>query len=156
MNLIQENTEDLEFFTSLRDVEKWLDISLEDYDWHFSDVDGAWMTSGGPEWLTGKQLNSKIKAYNYQFLWAVISAFPTGSPPRLNNLPFADCNPNFWRGSPQKQLEDSLFEIVCWDGTATLFIGLPDELGRRVYKNAPGIKDLDQKNKELANHVKPF
>lgn len=153
MNLIQENTEDVEFFTSLRDIEKWLEISLEDYDWHFSDVDGAWMNSSKSQWLTGKQLNSKIKAYNYQFVWAVISAFPSGSPRRFSDLPFADGNPNFWRGSPKKRLEDSLFEIVCWDSSATLFIGLAEELGRRIYKNAPGIKDLDQKNKQPANKI---
>ena len=148
MNLIQENTSEVEFFTSMRDVEKWMEINLEDYDWHFSDIDGGWDSINDPKWVTGKELNSKIAEYDYQFVWAVISAYPLGTQPRLSDLPFADGNPAFWTGVPEKQLTDSLFEIVCWDSSATLFIGLSDELGQKVLKNAPGIMDLDELNKK--------
>ena len=151
MNLIQENTRDVDWFTSLRDIEKWMEINLEDFDWHFSDVDGGWTPLEDPRWVTGKELKSKINEYDYQFAWAVISAYPTGTQPRLSEEPYADGNPDFWNGIPKKQLNDSLFEIVCWDSSATLFIDLPDELGIRVLKNAPGITDLDELNRKVAN-----
>ncbi len=151
MNLIQENTKEVNFYTSLRNVEKWLEINLEDYDWHFSDVDGEWTPLEDPMWVTGKELKSKIKEYDYQFVWAVISAYPSGSQPRLSNAPYANGNPNFWTGIPKKQLRDSIFEIICWDSSATLFIGLPDKLAQRVLKNAPEITNLDELNKKGAN-----
>lgn len=151
MNLIQENTNDVKWFTSLREVEKWMEINLEEFDWHFSNIDGGWTPLEDPRWVTGQELKSKINEFDYQFNWAVISAFPSGTTPRLSQEPFADGNPDFWKGIPKKQLEDSLFEIVCWDSSATLWIGLSDELGMRVLKNAPGIIDLDELNKTLAN-----
>lgn len=151
MNLIQENTNDVDWFTSLRDVEKWMEIDLEDFDWHFSDVDGGWAPLEDPSWVTGKELKLKINEYDYQFVWAVISAYPSGTQPRLNKEAYANGNPDFWNGIPKKQLNDSLFEIVCWDSSATLFIGFPNELGMRVLKNAPGISDLDELNKKVAN-----
>ena len=147
MNLIQENTREVDFYTSLRDIEKWMEISLSDYDWHFSDIDGGWVPLEDPRWITGEDLSLKIEEYDYQFIWAVISAFPKGTYPKLIDIPYADGNPDFWIGSPKKQLKDSLFEIICWDSSATLFIELPDILGNNVLKNAPGIKDLNKMNK---------
>lgn len=151
MNLIQENTKDVEWFTSLREVEKWMEIDLEDFDWHFCDVDGGWTPLEDPIWITGRELKSKIIEFDYQFVWAVISAFPSGTQPRLNDEPYADGNSDFWKVSPEKQMKDSLFEIVCWDNSATLWIGLPDELGLKVLKNAPRISNLDKLNKKVAN-----
>ncbi len=148
MNLIQENAKEVEFFTSLRDIEKWMEINMEDYDWHFADVDGGWAPLESPRWVTGKELRSKITEFDYQFVWAVISAYPSGTEVKLSEIPYADGNPEFWIGSPKKQLDDSLFEIVCWDSSATLFIDLPDQLGQNILKNAPGIKNLDEENKK--------
>ncbi|WP_459211937.1 hypothetical protein [Aquimarina rhabdastrellae] len=145
MNLILENTREVEYYTSLKIIEKWMEIELSDYDWHFSDIEGGWGIQD-PSWITGQELKSKIHEYDYQFVWAVISAYPLGTKPKLNPNPYADGNPDFWTASAQKQLEDALFEIVCWDGSATLFIGLPDELGVKICKNAPGIKNLDEFN----------
>ena len=147
MNLIQKNTEEVKFYTSLIDVSKWLEIGLEDYDWHLSDIDGGWLQDSGPVWITGRGLKSKIDSFDYQFIWAVISAYPLGTKPKLSNDPYAYDNPNFWTGIPSKQLDDSIFEIICWDSSATLFIGLSEEFGHRVLKNAPGIRDLDELNK---------
>lgn len=146
MNLIQENTRKVNFYTSLRNIARWMEINLSDYDWHFSDIDGGWLPLEDPRWIKGEDLNSKIKEKDYQFIWAVISAYPKGSKLRLKEFPYADGNPDFWYGNPKKQLKDSLFEIVCWDGSATLFIGLPEELGKLIVKNAPGIKSLNEEN----------
>ena len=148
MNLIQENTKDVKFFTSLRDIERWMEIKLSDYDWHLSDIDGGWASLVDPIWVTGDEMNSKIHENDYQFVWAVISAYPRGTKPKLSKKPYANGNPDFWIENPEKQLKDSLFEIICWDSSATLFIGLPDEFGKRVLKNVHGIKDLNEENKK--------
>jgi len=148
VNLIQEKTRDVRFFTSLRDVEHWLCIHLEDYDWHVSDIEGGWNELNDPSWITGDALAAKIGEFDYQFSWAVISAFPKGTKPVLSDEPFADGNSTFWEGVPKVQMEGALFEIVCWDSSATLFIGLPEELATRVVNNAPGVRNLDEENRK--------
>jgi hypothetical protein len=147
MNYIQENTPEVKFYTSLKDVARWLEIRLDDYDWHFSDTESEWVGLTDPAWVHGQELSEKILEHDYQFVWSVISAFPKGTAPLLTEKPYADGNSTFWRGSPKKQIESSLFEIVCWDSSATLFIGLPEQLSQALLKNAPGIKDLDEENK---------
>lgn len=147
MNYIQENTSKVDFYTSINDVARWLEIDLKDYDWHISDIEGAWPELDDPSWVCGEELALKLKEFDYQFVWSVISAFPKGTEPFTTDTPIADGNPEFWKGEPEKQLQDSLFEIVCWDSSATLFIGLPDVLGKRLVANAPGIKDLNKENR---------
>ncbi len=146
MNYIQENAKGVSFYTSLKDIEKWLGIDLSNYDWHISDIDGGWPELNDPSWVTGEELSGKLNEYDYQFVWAVLSAYPKGTCPFINDKPYADDNPEFWSGSPSKQLNDSLFEIVCWDSSATLFIGLNESLSNNLVRSAPGIKDLDKEN----------
>ncbi|CAM3914405.1 hypothetical protein VA7868_02290 [Vibrio aerogenes CECT 7868] len=146
MNYIQ--TKKVRWFTSLVDVLGWLEIKAEDYDWHFSDVDGGWETLSDPSWVTGEELARNLADFDYQFIWSVISVFPKGTKPFTSEEPYANGNPEFWSGKPEKQLSDSLFEIVCWDSSATLFIGLPPELEKKLLKNAPGIKDLNKQNEQ--------
>lgn len=146
INYIQENNRHIPWFTNLIDVFDWLEIKAEDYDWHFSDVDGGWEELNDPSWVKGEELAKRLKEYNYQFVWSVISAYPKGTMPFINDKPYADGNPEFWSGIPQKQLENSLFEIVCWDSSATLYIGLPQNLEEKLLKNAPGIKNLNKEN----------
>ena len=146
MNYIQENTNGVNFYTSLKDVSRWLEIDLNDYDWHMSDIEGAWPELADPSWILGQDLSDKLNEFDYQFVWAVCSAFKKGTNALVTDEPFADGNAEFWTGRPLKQLEESLFEIVCWDSSATLFIGLPEYLAERLLRNAPGIKDLDKEN----------
>ncbi|GEM77643.1 hypothetical protein C1141_16045 [Vibrio agarivorans] len=146
MNYIQKNNRNIPWFTSLIDVFSWLEIEAKDYDWHFSDVDGGWDELDDPSWVEGEELARRLCEYNYQFVWSVISAYPKGTSPFTSEKPYADGNSDFWSGIPKKQLENSLFEIVCWDSSATLFIGMPDELQKSLLKNAPGIRDLNKEN----------
>lgn len=147
MNYIQEKTSEVRFHTSMNDVARWLEINLEDYDWHISDIEGGWPELDDPSWVYGENMTSKLKEFDYQFVWSVISAFPKGTKPFTTDKPFADGNSDFWEGEPEKQLKQSLFEIVCWDSSATLYIGLSDEFGKRLVANAPGIKDLNKENR---------
>ena len=149
MNYIQEKAKGVGFYTSLRDVGAWLEINLSDYDWNISDIDGAWPELDDPSWIRGEDLAAKLNEYDYQFVWAVLSAFPKSTEPFTTDEPFADGNSDFWEGEPKKkQLKNSEFEIVCWDSSATLFIGLPDSLGITLLANAPGIKDLNKENRK--------
>jgi hypothetical protein len=153
MNYAQEYAKGIEFYTSLRNVERWLEINLSDYDWHITDIVSDWDIADDPIWMNGKELSDKINEWDYRFTWAVLSAFPRGYQPFLNDEPYADGNPDFWIGSPEKQLKKSLFEVICWDGSATLFIGLPDDLGIKLVKNAPGIKNLDEENRHRKSYT---
>lgn len=132
----------------MRDVARWLEIKLEDYDWHISDIEGAWPELNDPSWVRGEDLALKLKAFDYQFVWAVISAFPKGTEPFTTGQPYAEGNLDFWEGEPEKQLENAYFEIVCWDSSVTLFIGLPDNLGRKLVANAPCVKNLNKENNQ--------
>lgn len=143
MNLIQEGFKKVRFYTSMLDVEQWMEIQIENFDWHMSPTEGGWCNFNEPLWITGLEFKKKLKIYDYQFIWSVISAFPKGSKPFTSELPYADNNPDFWHKKPVKQLCNSLFEVVCWDSSATLFIGLSDTLAENLLKNAPDIKDLD-------------
>lgn len=146
-NFIQEINEDLGCFPNLIEVLSWLEIKAEEFDWHFSDIDGGWKGIEDPSFIGGEDLAKRLNEYNYQLGWAVISAYPLGTLPFTNQNPFADGNSEFWSGIPKKQLHDSLFEIVCWDSSATLFINLPKALATSLIKNAPGLKDLNEENK---------
>lgn len=146
MNLIQYRSSNVKFFTSMLDVENWMEISLDDFDWHMSPTEGGWKNLNNSIWITGLELKNKLEKYDHQFIWSVFSAYPKGTKPFTSDIPYADDNPDFWKGSPSKQLSDSLFEIVCWDSSATLFIGLSEEQAKCVIKNAPGIQDLDRFN----------
>lgn len=148
MNFIQEKTREIDFYTSMADVARWLEIKLEDYDWHFSDVEGGWNSLNDPDWVSGELFASEIRKYDHQFIWSVISAFPKGTKPFKTEEPYADGNSSFWVGIPEKQIEESLFEIVCWDSSATLYIGLSDKLSKNLLSNAPGIKDLNEQNRK--------
>lgn len=157
MNLIQANTEYVKWYTNLRNVAKWLNIGIDDYSWHMSDLEiyPHWEGFSDPCWRTGKELRKYVEEHNPQFIWAVLSTFPKDCKPFLSHKPYADMNPDFWTGTPQKQLEDSLFEIVCFDSSCTLFIGLPENLSRNLINNAPGILDLNRENEKRIKDSDP-
>ncbi len=153
MNLIQEDSDQIKSFTDLGKVANWLGIELKDYDWHLADAQfyPTWKDFTDPCWVKGEKLSAHITKFNPQFIWAVLSAFPKNSPPILSDQPHADMNPTFWSGIPERQLRTSIFEIVCWDSSATLFIDLPEDLGKRLLANAPGTKDLNEENERRMN-----
>jgi hypothetical protein len=150
MNLVQENTELVNYHTNLLDVESWLEIKIEDYSWHLSDIEifPRWEGLTDPCWIKGTDLSTYLLQLNRQFIWAVLSAFPIETEPFLSEIPYAEGNSSLWAGAPSKQLASALFEIVCWDSSATLFIGLPQNLEKNLLKNAPGIKYLNHGNQK--------
>jgi hypothetical protein len=76
----------------------------------------------------------------------VFSAFLNEPDVNASNLPYADENSDLWKGEPEPQAKGAEFEIVCWDSTCTLFIGVSEQLAKSLKHLYPDIKDL---NKEI-------
>ena len=146
MNLIIEQSQHVSIYTDMSEVMNWLGNPTTDYDWLITDIEGGWLDIESPCFMSGKELAERLNGSKCYFEWAVFSALPKGSRPSFEKAPFADGNPNFWKGSPKPQLKEALFEIVCWDSGATLFIGLSEHLGKLVAQAIPDVKDLNRLN----------
>jgi len=81
--------------------------------------------------------------HDVQFIWAVFSALPKGFRPIVKDSPHADGNSSYWRRELiQPQLAEAEFEIVCWDSSATILIGVPDEAIINFSRLYPDVKPL--------------
>lgn len=128
MNLILEKTEQVKFFTNMKEVFCALKTECADYDWYISDIEtNGYSISEG--WYSGNKLNKILSSNDIQFIWAVFSVFPIGTRFNVNESPYVEDNPRYWNGSnPEPQLEGAAFEIACWDSSATILIGVSSEL----------------------------
>lgn len=124
MNLILEKTDQVKYFTNMVEVFFALKIRCADYEWYVSDIE----TNGHPidqGWYSGSEIESLIQSNDIQFIWAVFSAFPLGTRFEVKEEPYIYDNPDYWNGSdPGPQLNDALFEIGCWDSSATILVGI--------------------------------
>ena len=134
MNLILENTNQVLWFTNMRDVFDAANIAPHDYDWYVSDIETNWTPpdfSPVDQWFSGEELASFLRKHELQFIWAVFSAVPKGFCSYCTTAPYADGNPTYWSGEePSPQLDGAVSEIVCWDSSATILINLPDQAAR--------------------------
>lgn len=109
-------------------------IDARQYDWLISDIEVSTKPESfllGDQWMTGEALAQLLRDHDLQFIWAVFSAVPIGYRPNVGDVPYCDGNPNFWNGSDLgPQLDGAVFEIVCWDSSATILIGLPEQAQR--------------------------
>ena len=139
MNLIIEDTVQIEYFTHLPQIFNTLKLDCKGFDWYLSDIEtnGFDIQDG---WYTGEELSQLIEENDIQFIWGVISAVKKGNRPIVSNTPYADGNSDFWNiPNIKTQLSEALFEIVSWDSSATILIGLNDELTKNftsVYSDA--------------------
>lgn len=148
MNLILERTDQVRFFTDMRLVFDALAIDCAEFDWFVSDVETNYYGSefkSIDQWMSGSDLKSLILENEIQFIWAVFSAFDRGVRFDVNEPPCVEGNPDYWNGSdPVPQLDKALFEIACWDSSATLLIGISDVSGQQfcsVYSDARKLVD---------------
>lgn len=168
-NLVLEGSARMPYFTDMRLVFEALPGVCAGHDWLVSDLECIWLTSddedepltpdpplaSSPALVTGTDLDRILHSRNIQFVWAVFSALPVGSRPEKFEAPYADCNPQFWYGSPRPQLADAEFEIVCWDSTCCLLIGVSEELAAQFREAFPEVLDLDQQNQSLSRKPSP-
>jgi len=130
MNLILEKTDQVKFFTNMKDVFCALKVGCTDFDWYVSDIEtNGYSIADG--WYSGSELKEIIEADDVQFIWAVFSAFSVGTRFAVIEAPYVEDNPRYWNTSSlEPQLEGAIFEIACWDSSATILVGLSSELAR--------------------------
>ena len=74
-------------------------------------------------WLSGEELTDLVTKEEFQWIWAVLSAFDKGvslSEVLKYNLPYADGYRGFWEKPLTMQHPLAKIEIVPWDSTLTL------------------------------------
>ncbi|MBR7793702.1 hypothetical protein KDM87_13975 [Undibacterium sp. FT147W] len=146
MNLILERTDQVRFFTNMRLVFAALGVSAADFDWFVSDIEtnyyGTDFTSDD-QWIDGEALQNFIDQNEVQFIWAVFSAVPKGFRTVVTKIPYIEGNQEYWNGRERHpQLPGALFEISCWDSSATILVGLSPELEKnfkRAYSDARSL-----------------
>lgn len=146
-NLILDRCRDIPFYTDMTRIMNifgWDDC--RHYSWLVNDIDGDWEAAlPDPYACSGAELARVLAEHPHeQYIWAVFSAFaPDIAPQQINlhTLPDAE-SADFWQDNPKPQHPQALFEIVCWDSTCTLFIGLPDKLARRLVAAFPDCRRL--------------
>jgi hypothetical protein len=145
-NLILEKTDQVRWYTNMRDVFEATTIGPQDYDWYVSDIETNWLPPGfqpDDQWFTGDELAALLRAYEVQFIWAVLSAVPKGHRPIPVSAPYVEDNPRYWNGTdPEPQLEGALFEIACWDSSGTILINLPAQAMDSFLTRYPDAKSL--------------
>jgi hypothetical protein len=146
VNLILEDDGSVRYFTNLGETLDALGISASDYDWFVSDIEtnlGEDVFGWDDRWISGDDLQASL-AHGIQFIYAVFSAFPKGyrrtieAPARVYN------NANYWSGGVVSVLlPDASFEIACWDSSATILIGLPEQASVAFMQRYPAAKRLE-------------
>jgi hypothetical protein len=163
-NLILQHSSRMPYFTNIRLVFEALPGVCVAHDGLISGLECTWFptedddVSTQPDerfattavLLNGLDLHRIVSSNEIQFDWAVFSALPIGSQPNMGDLPIADGNPDFWRGSPKPQLTEAEFEIVCWDNCCVLLIGVGEELADRFRTFFPETLALDDYNQRIA------
>lgn len=148
MNLILERSHRVPFYTDMRVVFEAAGLRASAFDWYLSDVETNYRGndfSNDDRWISGIELEYFLYAHTVQFIWAVFSAFPIGYRREVTEAPYVDNNPLYWQGvEVSPQLSDSLFEIVCWDSSATILIGLPDDAEKRFTHVYPETRSLTE------------
>lgn len=114
------------------------------FSWYLANIEAsAWPQAIGDGWLTGVELMSTWMPGETQFVWGVLDAFPLGQTFDVLDPPWADGNASLWaRERLRPQIEGALFEIVYFDASAVILIGLTDEWGALVSRAYPVAKRL--------------
>jgi hypothetical protein len=145
MNLVLESSERVPFYTDMRSTLTALGVEASAYDWFVSDLETnvAVPSLGfGDVWVTGEEL-SQVLAGDVQFIWGVFSAVPKGTRFDVPVPPGADGNSRLWQPPEVRpQLQEACFEIVCWDSSATVLVGLSQEKATRFLATYPEAKPL--------------
>ena len=101
-------------------------------------------------WISGRELQEFLEKNDVQFIWAVFSAVPKGFRFVVEIPPYIYDNPSYWSGQEVlPQLDGALFEIVCWDSSATILVGLPAEAEAsfvRAYSDTQPLVSVAQRN----------
>ena len=147
MNVLLESPAAVPYFTDVAATLHAIGVDPSDFDWYLSDVDTNLYLAGLPQsdsWMTGAELASVLTHEGLQFVWGVFSAFPRGTRFEVARAPGADGNGRYWQddGTLTPQLEGSVFELTCWDSSATILVGITPEQAQRFSRVYPETKPL--------------
>jgi hypothetical protein len=145
MGLILERSDQVRFYTDMRATLQALGISAAKFDWFISDIETN-VGEGFPDedaWMSGEELQQLLDSQEIQFVWAVFSAVPRGFRCNVKTAPYVEGYPDYWKlAQPKPQLPGALFEIACWDSSATIFVGLPEALSASLMTALPDTEPL--------------
>lgn len=145
MNVVLEHSDQVPWYTDFAATLKAMGVNPRLHEWYVSDVEtnvAVPMLNEGDTWISGDELAASLEK-PIQFIWAVFSAFPPGVRFEVDAAPDADGNPNFWRPPEvSPQLPGASFEVVCWDSSATILIGVSSEQAERFCRTYPDAKPL--------------
>jgi hypothetical protein len=147
LNVILEGSGHVRYFTDLGETLDALQMRASDYDWFVSDIETnreADVFDLEDRWISGGDLQALLDANRIQFIYAVFSAFPKGYRRQIEVAPRVYDNADYWGGTTiSTQLPDALFEIACWDSSATILIGLSDQAIGSFRQKYPGATSLE-------------
>jgi hypothetical protein len=147
MNLLLEAPDAVPYFTDVGDTLRALGVCASEFDWYVSDIETNAGLVGLPQasgWIGGSELDALLSQSGLQFIWGVFSAFPRGVRVDVAEPPFADGNTRYWQGAAavRPQLDGASFEVVCWDSSATIVVGVTAEQAQRYRAAYPQAKPL--------------
>ena len=159
MNLIAEKTPRIEWYTDLYPFFCEIESIVRSHAWLWTDIDintqlPILEDKPGVIWISGDAI-FEFTANHPQFIWSVFSAISSATvdaAKALDCIPHADGNPDFWVGSPTPQHPNAVFEIVCWDSSATLLIGADQTIANAFRRAYPDVRDLDAENAVRSNY----
>jgi hypothetical protein len=144
MNIALDDPNAVPYFTDMKATLAAAEIAATDFDWYVSDLETNYTLDALPAsagWMTGHDLEEALAMPGLQFIWAVLSAFPRGTSFEVPDEPCVDGNPQYWSNPSLKpQLPGALFEVVSWDSSATILVGVPDESGIAFMRRYPQAK----------------
>ncbi|RZI58625.1 MAG: hypothetical protein EOP37_15210 [Rubrivivax sp.] len=148
MNLLLESPTSVPYFTDVGAMLRAMGVAPIEFDWYISDIDTNIFVPGIPAsdgWFTGSELASVLSHADLQFVWGVFSAVPPGMRFDVERSPGADGNSRYWQddGTLAPELDGAVFELICWDSSATILIGITAEQARRFIQAYPEVKPLN-------------
>lgn len=144
MNFVLEGPSRVPFYTDMAATLAALGIAAEAYDWYLNDLECNVIPEGFSEsdqWMTGQDLQRLLLKPDLQFIWGVFSAVPIGYRAAVERAPYPD-GPDIWLPHATPQLPGAHFEIICWDSSATVLIGLPEAALQRFQAVYPEVKAI--------------
>ena len=144
MNVALDDSSAVPYFTDMKAALDAAEIKTTEFDWYVSDLETNFTLDALPAsagWMTGQELAEVLATPDLQFIWAIFSAFPSGTSFEVPEEPCADGNPQYWSNANLKpQLPGALFEVVSWDSSATILVGVPEHSGLSFMHKYPQAK----------------
>ena len=156
INLILENSKFVRGYTYLRqafiEIPEFTGLSYVISGYEITGWTDAPVDRSSPLFISGSDLLARLSCHPHepQFIWAVLSGFLPGQVPEITCLPNPDGNPRYWQSPLDPEIPGATLEIVAWDSSCTLFIGLSMAVAQKLSKLYPDIRNLDLMNTERA------